>query len=349
MSDWNTAWAWPWWSIMVTTSIANLIVSAVILKRNLSRNSILSTTSTTSAPSINSDLTYRRWMLLMGSIFTIVGAYRTVFVSQYGPQMAWFDSIANSSLLIRILAIFAEMSFSGLIAFVMLKFNTYLPASEDSPNPHTEKFKKFFLTKSPYVLVICIFLAQFFATSAVITKFTFLFAIEETLWSIGFLSVLPLAIIQLKRIIAVKDEETAQRLQMLKISAIVILGWCIIYCSYGLFYHLPGIWTREIAKLQVGYPEIKTGMSAIIDAFTIVHESKLYSDWGFGFLLWHSAYFSVCVWISIYLMQAPRPQESKSKIKIRSLQGRKLTTFLIIMAILAILAILTLISIPAFT
>jgi hypothetical protein len=58
--------------------------------------------------------------------------------------------------------------------------------------------------------------------------------------------------------------------------------------------------------MQTGLPAIKTGVSAIGDAFWIVHESKAYSDWGFGFLLWHSAYFSICVWIAIFLMQAPR-------------------------------------------
>jgi len=59
-------------------------------------------------------------------------------------------------------------------------------------------------------------------------------------------------------------------------------------------------------QIKTGLPEIKTGASAIRDAFMIVNESKAYSDWGFGFLLWNSAYFSICAWIGIFLMQAPR-------------------------------------------
>ena len=153
----------------------------------------------------------------------------------------------------------------------------------------------------------CIFLAQFFATGGVIAKSRTLFAIEETLWTVGFLAVLPLAIIQLRRVFSIKEAEAVERLRLLRKSTIVIAAWCLFYCSYGLFYHLPlESWASAINQLETGLPAIKTGASAIVDAFFIVNESKAYSDWGFGFLLWHSAYFTVCVWISIFLMQAPR-------------------------------------------
>ena len=64
-------------------------------------------------------------------------------------------------------------------------------------------------------------------------------------------------------------------------------------------------------------PGIKTGSKAIVDALLIVNPTQEYSDWGFGFLLWHSAYFSVCAWISIFLMQAPR----KNSLNNRSLNS----------------------------
>ncbi len=240
----------------------------------------------------------------MGVIFIMVGAYRAIFVSRYLSQMAWFDSIANSSLLIRTFAIFAELSFCGLFAFGMLRVNSDLPVQENS---RSNSFMSFISKKSPYILIVCIFLAQFFATSGLITKNKTLFAIEETLWTIGFLSILPLAIIQFRRVFAIKDEKEISRFKMLKQFTSLSLAWCVIYCGYGLFYHLPfENWAGAINQMETGLPVIKSGANAIIDAFSIVHESKEYSDWGFGFLLWHSAYFSVCVWISISLMQAPR-------------------------------------------
>jgi hypothetical protein len=286
-----TSWAWPWWTVVVIINAANLVVCAVVYRRSLD-------------PQDGSDSAYRNRMRIMGVVFTLVAAYRAVFVSRYTPQLAWFDSVANSSLLIRMFAVAAELSFSGLIALAMLRVNTDLPATGDV---HSNRFKSFMTTKSPYLLITCIFLAQFFATSALITKNMTLFAIEETLWTVGFLSVLPLAIIQLRRVFSVKAEKAVARLRVLRKSTVLIAAWCVFYCCYGLFYHLPlESWASAIDQMETGLPAIKTGASAIADAFLIVHESKEYSDWGFGFLLWHSAYFSICVWISIFLMQAPR-------------------------------------------
>ncbi len=291
MSSSYTDWAWPWWAVIVVINTVNLGVCAIMYRRSIS-------------PRDGSDSAYRKQMRIMGVIFTLVGAYRAIFVSRYITQMAWFDSIANSSLMIRMFAVAAELSFSGLIALAMLRVNKDLPAADESK---TNNFTAFMTTKSPYLLLTSIFLAQFFATSGLITKSKFLFAVEETLWTVGFLAVLPLAIIQLRRVFAIKEAAAVERLQMLRKFTRLNAAWCVLYCSYGLFYHLPfENWPSAINQMQTGLPVIKTGVSAIVDAFTIVNESKEYGDWGFGFLLWHSVYFTVCVWISIFLMQAPR-------------------------------------------
>ena len=327
MINQNTAWAWPWWSVMVLISIVNLIVCVVAYKRSL-------------IPKDGKDQKYRKLMRNMGVIFTVVAAYRAVFVSQYYPQRAWFDSIANSSLLIRLFAVTAELSFSGLIALSMLRFNTYLPATKDI---HANKFKSFMTTKSPYILIICIFLAQFPATIAVINKMELLGAIEETLWLIGFLAILPLAIVQLRRVFSIKDKEKVERLRMLRISAIIIVVWCVIYCSYGLFFHMQEMWVSVINQIETGTPLIQSGPNAIIDAFRIVNESKEYTDWGAGFLIWHSAYFSICVWISIFLMQAPRPQVNSEK------SNKKITKLTLVLISLTLIALILLIFLPALT
>ncbi len=281
MSNLSTDWAWPWWTVIVMINAINLLVCAILYKRSLILKGEV-------------DAIYRKRMRIMGLIFTLVAAYRAVFVSRYFTQMAWFDSIANSSLLIRLFAIAAELSFSGLIAYEMLKVNRDLPDAGR-------------INKSPYILIASIFLAQFFATGGLIIKSKLLFAIEETLWTIGFLSVLPLALMQVRRVYGIKDKGISKGLKMLRMSTVVVAAWCVFYCIYGLFYHLPfESWAGAIEQLGTGYPEIKSGLGAVVDAFKIVHESKAYGDWGFGFLLWHSAYFTICVWIALILMRAPR-------------------------------------------
>ncbi len=175
-------WMWSWWTFMVFINVVNLVASILVFKQ-----------SSGMRMKDDKEVKYRRWMLSMGFIFTFVGLWRSIFVTSYGDRRAWFGTILNSAGLIRTLAMFAELSFAGLIAYAMLKFNQYVP---DPDEKHRSKFMKFVLTKSPYILPICIFLANICINIGLILKFTMLGAIEETLWAIGFLSVLPLAIIQ---------------------------------------------------------------------------------------------------------------------------------------------------------
>jgi len=300
MIEADNNWAWPWWTIMIIINIINVIV-CVIFYRNSCQQEKLSKEQSECIGFTDIDSRYRKWMRNMGLIFTLVGAYRAIFVSRYLTQMAWFDSIANSSLIIRTLAIAAELSFAGLIAFAMLRVNAELPAVK-----YKSKLWTFMATKSPYLLCLCIFLAQFFATGGLITKNITLFAIEETLWTLGFLAILPLSIIQIRSVSKLKHPIDTEQMKLMGRFVKLNVSWCIIYCCYGLFYHLPfENWPSAIEQIKTGIPAIKSGFDAISDAFFIVNESKNYSDWGFGFLLWHSAYFTICVWISIFLMQAP--------------------------------------------
>jgi hypothetical protein len=96
------------------------------------------------------------------------------------------------------------------------------------------------------------------------------------------------------------------------------------------------MWTGVFDGLTSDFSTIN--LEAIADVFLIVHETKEYSDWGFGFLFWHSTYFSICVWISIFLMQAPRPQDVPKKYN-NKLVLLTLTVILLIVIALIILII----------
>ncbi len=284
-----TDWSWPWWCFMVAINIVQVAACTYFYRKSMQ------------GPDAQS--AYVKWMRIMGLVFTMVACYRAIFVSRYLYQYAWFDTVLNSSLLIRLFAWCAELSFSGLIAFAMLRFNKDLPGPEQPSNP----LAAFIHTKSPYVLIASIFVAQFFATAGLITKSRLAFAIEETLWSVGFFSILPLAYLQCRRVFTLGDKISSGSLGMLKSFAVVNISWCVIYCSYGLVYHLPTeYWVSAFQQIETGIPEIKSGFSAVFDAFNVVNVTHDYNDWGFGFVLWHSAYFSVCVWISLFLMRAPR-------------------------------------------
>jgi hypothetical protein len=143
-------WAWPWWTVMVAINVINLALCVHFFRQSAS------------AP--DGHTIYLKRMRVMGLIFTLVALYRAVFVSRYLYQYAWFDTIANSSLLIRTFAWGAELSFAGLFALAMLRFSADIPSDKRSYS------NSWYERRAPYILICCIFTAQFFATGGLITK-----------------------------------------------------------------------------------------------------------------------------------------------------------------------------------
>ena len=284
--DLQTAWANPWYQIMAIINIMGLIYCAIIFVRNFT-------------PKDRKETKYRIWMSIMGMLVALVSAYRAIAV-RYIPYT------------FRIPNTFAEVSFAGLITYAMLKFNEYVPAPEKA---NRNKFTKFYLTKSPYILLGCLVLAQPIDTIGAIYNMALRGPFVETLWGIGFISVLPLAIIQLRRVLKIKDKEAVKRLRIVKYSAIVIASWCVVYGLYSVAFHLPGIWRYAIysrfTEGLTGHPTFIQGVNESL-GFRIL-TSLEYRDWGFGYLLWHTAYFSVITWVSLFLMNAPRPKEISEK------------------------------------
>jgi len=291
-TEWS--WAWNWWSALVVINVVNLVVCGVLFSR--SRNS-----------DDREHAYYLKLMRSFGAIFIVVALYRSIFVSSYLNQLAWFDTIANSSLLIRSFAIFAEISFASLIMLALLQLNKELPYPARGTRGQTPGF---LLTKTPYVHFACIFIAQFFATTATITKIEVLFAIEETLWGVAFLSILPLILAQLVRVYSYKNSKAREELKRYRGFTLMMAVFTVGYCGYSLFYHLPiEIWPDAIAQLQMEnpIPAIRTGGQGVKDALLIVNETKDFTRWGgVGFLIWYTGYFSLCGWMVLFLMTGPR-------------------------------------------
>ncbi len=292
-------WAWSWWSTLVLINSINVVLAVLFFRRRNTEND-----------------SYLRWMKLMGMVFVSVALYRSIFVSSYLEQLAWFDSLANSSLLIRNLAFFAELSFAGLFMLAMLRTSQDL---ELYPSGQEHVFDVL-VSRAPKFLFLCIFIAQFFATTALITKFEVLFAIEETLWGMAFLSIFPLAIKQLRAVM--KSEHSTTELRLLKPFVWLNVIWLVGYCSYSVFYHLPiEYWPHVLEDLRQGSYQFNASLQAVKDALFVVNETKSLSEWGgIGFLIWHSGYFSICVWIVLFLMRGPRLLRSKDALDINDQQ-----------------------------
>jgi hypothetical protein len=238
--------------------------------------------------------------------------YRSVFVSRYLTQLAWFDTFFNSSFLIRTFAAAAEMSFAILIMNGLLHFNKEFPV----PDSHMQnKFLNFLETKTPGLLVILIGIAQPFAYGGLVFKFRILFAIEETLWGIGFLLITPLILMQLKRVFSIKENKNQYVLYRMMTG--ILAAFSVGYVVYSLFYHLPiEYWPAAIEQVTSSNPEtaITFSFQAFVDSIVIVNPSRDYEAWGgLGFVIWHTGYFTICGWITLILMAAPRRLKKEAK------------------------------------
>ena len=285
-------WASAWWGAVVGINVINLLIGLYIFYK-------FKTKSVESSQ-------YDKNMKIAGLVFIGVAFYRSIFVSNYLHQLAWFDTLLNSTLLIRSFAFFAELAFAYLIMSLLLQFNKDMPIPEEHK---TKRVLYFFETKAPKVFFLFLFLAQFFAFGGAITKVHLLFAIEETFWGLGFLLITPLVLIQSGKLLKLKGNEK-KLMNNFKIPLLFLAVFCVGYSMYSVFYHLPiEYWPEAIHQLQVANPDpaFRFGFKAILDTFRVVNVTRDYAIWGgLGFVIWHSGYFTLCGWMTLFFMRAPK-------------------------------------------
>ena len=279
------SWDILWSTAMIITNIVNFILALIIFKK--------SSNWSKKEPEHSKYLFYLR---IMGITFISIALYRSVFVSSYPNRLAWHNTILNSPFVIRSLATFAEMSFIGMIAIILNKINNKFPFNSN-------KIIYKFLEKTPSLAVLCIFIAQFLAFAGLITQYLILFALEEALWGIAFLLITPFVILKLIQ----TRKQTIDK--SFKIFLTVMTVWCIGYCIFQWGIALPFIHFAELS-LDIGRVIPNDALKIAIFDFTV---SRNFESWGgLGFFIWHSGYFSLCVWMSLLFMNAPRESTTRT-------------------------------------
>ena len=274
----------PWWISMISVNAINFVLGILLFIRSLKL-----------AKKEPSNKKYFLILRVAGMIFIAVALYRSIFVSSYPNRLAWVDTIFNSPFVIRSLAFFAEMSFITVICAVLIKMNIDNPLENSGI-----KNKKIlsFLKRTPYIAFTCLFLAQPFAFAGLITQYMTLFAIEETLWAIAFLFLTPLVSIRLIQLMKKKNLDKSY-----KPFLIFMILWCVGYSLFQFVYALPFIHFSDLS-LDIGKVIPNDAFSQAIFNFTATRD---FDAWGgIGFFVWHSGYFSICVWMVLTFMLSPR-------------------------------------------
>ena len=271
------SWDNIWWTIMVCISAVNLILAWLMFAKSMKMNQ---------AEPENSR--YFLLLRIMGVVFVSVAMYRSIFVSSYPDRLTWFDTIFNSPFVVRCLATFAELAFIGMISAVLLKLCKDIGLKDSNV-----KFKSL-LIKTPYIAIGCIFIAQPLAFLGLTTQYTTLFAIEEAFWALAFISITPLVFYALKR-----DGIKAGYKLFLTVMAV----WCTGYLIFQCFFALPFMYFTDMAQ-DIGRVIPQNSLRTAIFDYNVTRD---FDTWGgIGFIIWHSGYFSLCSWMSLLFMSAPR-------------------------------------------
>jgi len=266
-----------WWAIMVGIGFVNLIAAVYIVCKSKRWDK---------AEPESAKLF--RLLRICVVVFAAVAAYRTIFVSSYPDRMVWFDTILNSPFLIRCLATFAEMSAVTLAGVSLLMLNKQYGLAKE----------KSVYARAPYVSIACIFAAQFFAFAGLVTQYNTLFGIEEFLWMFAFLSFVPLVILGLKQIKAGKITQFNQTFFFWMMAL-----WSVGYLAFQILYALPFMYFGKMfADAAVLIPP-DAWRVAIFD-YTV---QRGFAEWGgVGFMIWHSVYFAVTIWVYLFGFMAAR-------------------------------------------
>jgi hypothetical protein len=274
------SWDFVWQAVMAVIGITNLCIAVFLFSR-----------SKKWAAAEPQHAKYFSFLRTAGLIYVSVALYRIIFVSSYPDRLVWFDTILNSPFIIRCLAAFAEMCFIGMIAVILYKMcRDAVPAFGAEGRPFGAM-----LMKLPFIAVGCIFAAQFFAFAGLITQYLTPFAIEETLWAVAFLCILPVVITGLRN---VKKAEKGLRTFL-----VLMAVWCFGYLLFQCFYALPFMYYAELAQ-DIGKTIPADALMKAVSGSTATRD---FDAWGgIGFFIWHSGYFSVCAWMTLFFMTAPR-------------------------------------------
>ena len=80
----ETAWTWatPWWWTLVIINRFNVIICLVLFVKSAKIKDVLNEK-------------YLKYMRLFGLLYCLVALYRSIFVSRYLTQLAWFGGIGD--------------------------------------------------------------------------------------------------------------------------------------------------------------------------------------------------------------------------------------------------------------
>jgi len=291
-----------WYKFMVSVSVLNVVTYLYSIRK----------------PIPNDDSkTYQKTLRILAGIYVLVCGFRAVLPRIDGARQCYYDTWLCYPAIGRTGATIAELSFMAQITLVLHRISTGV-------REYAVKGKD--LSAIRKCNLICTFckaafavniVAQCFCWTAVATTCMIWHAFEESIWAATlFLFTISCFVLYgyVQKIpIRTSTEANKILLRHTKIFLWLFMIFGPLYVAFMCWVDVPMYWNRWKADEANG--KVYLGLlEGFKDSASCRIITQSFEDWGEE-LPWFSGYFSLAVWLSIYLIQAPRlPQPLPSKI-----------------------------------
>jgi hypothetical protein len=220
----------------------------------------------------------RNWMFILATLYTLGCGFRSVFPRGDLLRIVLYDSWISSVVIGRTVATIAELSFVAQWSLLLHEIGTF-----------SSNKRIILLSKIPLPMIV---IAELFSWYACITTNYFGTIIEESLWAVA-------AAITVYGFLLARAHYVSKQRTYLQMG---IVTGCL-YVLYMVLVDVPAYISKWSASEAVGrvYYSIYDGL---IDVSTRWHYTRAFEDWQYE-MVWMSLYFSVAVWISMYMVVAP--------------------------------------------
>jgi hypothetical protein len=256
-----------WWYVLCVVSVLNIgawFLSYRFLRQNIHRN----------VPEIIDGRITIAWLSL---VYVLVCAFRSFLPRIDIERIVLVDHWLSSVLIGRTLTTFAEIFFIAQCALLLREAGRI----SDSR----------FVVLVSMVLIPVIIIAEGFSWYASLTTHYLASVFEESLWALsGFLFLTGL----------VSLWPNANRAERLSLTMFILLASCFL--AFMIIVDVPMYWERYLLDAEAGknYLSLGQGLQDLSSNYRVSFDL---SEWR-NEIPWMTLYFTVAVWVSIYLPHA---------------------------------------------
>lgn len=230
-------------------------------------------------PSMSPELLkFRNWQFYLATIYTFGCGFRSILPRGDIRRIVMVDHWISAVAIGRSVATIAELSFILQLSIMLYEGGKF------SGNKTVQN-----LAKLPFPLII---IAEMFSWYACTTTNYMGTVIEESLWAVS-------ATIILIGLLLARKHYIGKQLRFIYASVIGCLGYVIYMVTVDVPTYFFG-WKAAQSEGKV-YSTLADGFREVATQWRY---TRAHADWQYEFV-WMTLYFSLAVWLSIYLMNAP--------------------------------------------